>query len=121
MLCFSILNAINFVNASRRRSVDDDLLQQETRRAGVQCVKLSILLRISLLVETFVVRCVKRVVEARPVQTMTAIIMGLETSLENDQLSRAPGSPRFAGHADLTLSLRWIRSAYYYLSLVLLA
>lgn len=36
-----------------------------------------------------------------PVQTMTAIIMGLETSLENDQLSRvaALGTGR-----DLTLS-----------------
>lgn len=125
MLCFSILNAINFVKPSELGRGDDGggrtwrwrrrpvagitrgLLLRELggNCAEVQCVKLSILLLFlslvcaSLFASHHLVlwwpRCCgccgalfNWLLLSGSMQTMTAIIMGFQTSLENDQLSR---------------------------------
>lgn len=73
MLCFSILNAINSVDDD-----DDDGSCRRTSSAGCQIKPETVEDTLNGLLLS----------GGLPVQTMTAIIMGLETSLENDQLSR---------------------------------
>lgn len=72
MLCFSILNAINSVDD------DDDGSCRRASSAGCQIKPETVEDTLNGLLLS----------GGLPVQTMTAIIMGLETSLENDQLSR---------------------------------
>lgn len=73
MLCFSILNAINSVDDD-----DDDGSCRRASSAGCQIKPETVEDTLNGLLLS----------GGLPVQTMTAIIMGLETSLENDQLSR---------------------------------
>lgn len=99
MLCFSILNAINSVDDD-----DDDGSCRRTSSAGCQIKPETVEDTLNGLLLS----------GGLPVQTMTAIIMGLETSLENDQLSRDARQRRVRGTGLDTF-------ARYYLSLVLLA